>query len=309
MATVATPLGRAANPARQKPRGFWQELWRRYRKNSAAMFGLLVLGFMVFAVIFGPFLYTVDPIKPNIPQSSLQPSAQHILGTDDVGRDMLARILYGGRISLANGISAMLVALIVGTLVGAFSGFFGGKIDMILMRITEICLALPAVPVLMLIIYLFRDTLKAALGPNLGIFVLIVFVLGSLNWMTIARVVRSQFLQLKQREFVEACHALGATDWRIMFTHILPNCFGPLAVAATLAVGQAIITESVLSFLGVGFPSDTPTWGRMVADYKDWLGILNNAVLAPGVCIFLTVLSVNFIGDGLRDALDPRRRG
>lgn len=249
------------------------------------MFGLFVLGFMVLAVIFGPMIYTVDPIKPNIPQSSQQPSAQHLLGTDDVGRDMLARILYGGRISLANGISAMMVALIVGTLVGAFSGFFGGKIDMILMRITEICLALPAVPVLMLIIYLFRDTLKAALGPNLGIFVLIVVVLGSLNWMTIARVVRSQFLQIKQREFVEACHALGATDWRIMFTHILPNCFGPLAVAATLAVGQAIITESVLSFLGVGFPSDTPTWGRMVADYKDWLGILNNAVLSPGVCI------------------------
>ncbi|HQX76018.1 MAG TPA: ABC transporter permease, partial [Thermoflexales bacterium] len=283
MATVANPLARAAIPASQQPRTFAQELWRRYRKNFSAMFGLFVLGFMVLAVIFGPMIYTVDPIKPNIPQSSQQPSAQHLLGTDDVGRDMLARILYGGRISLANGISAMMVALIVGTLVGAFSGFFGGKIDMILMRITEICLALPAVPVLMLIIYLFRDTLKAALGPNLGIFVLIVVVLGSLNWMTIARVVRSQFLQIKQREFVEACHALGATDWRIMFTHILPNCFGPLAVAATLAVGQAIITESVLSFLGVGFPSDTPTWGRMVADYKDWLGILNNAVLSPGV--------------------------
>jgi len=169
-------------------------------------------------------------------------------------------------------------------------------------------LALPQLPMLMLTIYLFRDRLSRAFGPETGIFLLIVFIIGVFNWMTVARLVRASFMSIKQKEFVEAATSLGVSQIAIMARHILPNAFGPIIVAATLDVGSAIIQESVLSFLGLGFPPDTPTWGRLLYDGKDFLEIAPHMVLWPGLMIFLTVLCINYIGDGLRDALDPRSR-
>jgi peptide/nickel transport system permease protein len=235
------------------------------------------------------------------------PSRAHPLGTDDLGQDLLARMMYGGRISLAVGVIAMLIAITVGTLIGAVSGRLGGVTDHTLMRITDLFLSLPQLPLLLLIVYLFRDALKTALGPEVGVFILIVAVIGGLRWMPVARLVRAQFLSLREKEFVEAARGLGAPPLREVIRHILPNAVGPVIVAGTIDVAAAIIAESSLSFLGLGFPPDIPTWGRILFDGKDNLDFAPHWPLLPGAAIFLTVLSINFIGDGLRDALDPRK--
>jgi len=235
------------------------------------------------------------------------PSFAHPFGTDDLGQDLLARILYGGRISLSVGFAAMMVAMTVGTTIGAVAGMSRRWVGPALMWLTDLFLSLPALPLLLLVIYLFRDTLKAAFGAEGGVFVMIVVVIGGLRWMPVARLVRAQFLSLREKEFVEAARALGASRLRQVVRHILPNALGPVIVAATIDVAAAIIAESTLSFLGLGFPSDIPTWGRILYDAKDYLDIAPYWALFPGGAIFLTVLSINFIGDGLRDALDPRR--
>jgi peptide/nickel transport system permease protein len=175
------------------------------------------------------------------------------------------------------------------------------------MRITDLFLALPVLPFLLMVTYLFRDPLKKVFGPELGIFILIVCVIGALNWMVLARLVRASFLSVKQKEFVEAARCVGASDWRLMLTHILPNTLSAVIVAATVGVGSAIITESSLSFLGVGFPPDMPTWGRLLFDAQQYLDLAPHWAIFPGLLIFLAVLSINYIGDGLRDALDPRK--
>jgi peptide/nickel transport system permease protein len=234
------------------------------------------------------------------------------MGTDSLGQDILARVLWGGRISLSVGIIAAFVAVILGTAIGAVSGFFGGFSDSLLMRITDMFIALPQLPLLLLITYLFRDSMTTFFddrfnNPNLGVFVLIVTVIGVLNWMATARLVRASFLSVKEKEFIEAGRAIGATRSSLIFKHILPNVLSPIIVAATLGVGAAIITESALSFLGLGFPSDVPTWGRMLFDAKDWIQLAPHEALWPGMMIFITVLSINYVGDGLRDALDPRK--
>jgi peptide/nickel transport system permease protein len=290
------------------PRTLWGDAWRRFRKHKLAMFGAGVLIFFVIAVLVGPLIYRVSMEDIDVLKSMSGPSAEHPMGTDDLGRDILARALFGGRISLAVGMAAMLIAMTVGTLVGALSGFFGGIVDQLLMRLTEIFLALPQLPVLLLVIFLFRDTLRAVFGLELGIFLLVVTIIGVLNWMPTARVVRASFLSLRQKEFVEAATCLGVKRRSIMFRHILPNTMSPIIVSATLGVGAAIILESVLSFLGLGFPPDTPTWGRLLYDGQNFLDLAPHMVIFPGALIFLTVLSINFIGDGLRDALDPRSR-
>jgi len=237
----------------------------------------------------------------------LGPSAAHPFGTDDLGRDLLARALIGGRVSMAVGVVAVLIAISLGTFVGALAGFFGGQVDGMLMRLTDLFLALPSLPLLLMVIYLFRDPLRKSFGPELGIFLLIVLVIGILNWMPLARLVRASFLSLKQKEFVEAARCIGATNGRLMTVHILPNTLSAVIVAATVGVGQAIITESALSFLGLGFPPDVPTWGRMLYDAQNFLDLAPHWAIFPGLLIFLTVLSINYIGDGMRDALDPRK--
>ena len=214
--------------------------------------------------------------------------------------------MFGGRISIAVGITSVLLAISLGTTIGAAAGFFG-RLDNPLMRLTDLFLSLPVLPLLLVIIYLFRDSLRATFGPEIGIFIMIVGVIGVLNWMPVARLVRAQFLSLKQKEFVEAARSVGAKNGRIIVRHILPNALSPILVAATIGVGGAILTESTLSFLGLGFPSDVPTWGRILYDARNYLDIAPHWALFPGSLIFLTVLSINFIGDGLRDALDPRK--
>lgn len=232
----------------------------------------------------------------------------HPLGSDELGRDMLARVLYGGRVSLSVGVSAMLIAVTIGSLVGAISGYMGGMIDEVLSFFTNLFLSLPTLPLLLLTVYLFRDSVTAVLGIEFGMFIIVVTMVGVLAWMQTARIVRSSFISLKQKEFVEAAVCIGVKQSNIMFRHILPNAISPIIVAATLEIGGAIISESTLSFLGIGFPPDTPTWGRLVTDGSQYLQTAPHLSLIPAGLIFLTVLSINFMGDGLRDALDPRSR-
>ena len=285
----------------------WHEAGRRFLRHRLALMGAVILLIMVVAVLAGPFVYRVPIDAIDFKAKLKGPSWAHPLGTDDLGQDLLARMLYGGRISLAVGVVAMLIAITLGTLVGAVAGHVGGAVDNLLMRVTDLFLSLPALPLLLLVVYLFRDVLKKALGPEAGLFVLIVVVIGALRWMPVARLVRAQFLSLREKEFVEAARALGAPPLRQVARHILPNAVGPVIVAASLDVAAAILQESTLSFLGLGFPPDIPTWGRILSDAKDNLDFAPHWALFAGTAIFLTVLSINYIGDGLRDALDPRK--
>jgi peptide/nickel transport system permease protein len=293
-----------AKPKFVSPR---QEAWRRFRKHRMAVVSMFILGTIILGVLFGPWIWRVPINEIDFSARLAKPSLAHPFGTDDLGQDLLARMLYGGRISLAVGLAAMSVALIVGIIVGAIAGMSRGWVGSALMWLTDLFLSLPQLPLLLLVIYLFRDTLKAIFGLEVGIFVMVVIVIGGLRWMPVARLVRAQFLSLREKEFVEAARALGASKRRQVLRHILPNALGPVIVAGTIDVAAAIIAESTLSFLGLGFPPDIPTWGRLLFDAKDYLDFSAHYALFPGAAIFLTVLSINFIGDGLRDALDPRR--
>jgi peptide/nickel transport system permease protein len=304
----AVAAGRlAVAPGRTRGSSLWAESWRRFRKHRLAMLGAVLLAILVVAVVLGPFVYRVPINEIDFRAKLKGPSWAHPLGTDDLGQDLLARMLYGGRISLAVGLTAMLIAISVGTLVGALSGYAGGTTDHALMRVTDLFLCLPGLPLLLLIVYLFRDSLRQWLGPEAGMFVLIVVVIGGLRWMPVARLVRAQFLSLREKEFVEAARSLGAPPLRQIVRHVLPNSLGPVIVAGTIDVAAAILAESTLSFLGLGFPPDIPTWGRILFDAKDNLDFAPHWALFPGTAIFLTVLSINYMGDGLRDALDPRK--
>jgi peptide/nickel transport system permease protein len=288
-------------------RGLAAEAWRRFRRHRLALVGICLLGAIAAALVVGPLVWRLPVDDIDFRAKLRGPSAAHPLGTDDLGQDLLARMLYGGRISLAVGVIAMLIALTVGVVVGALAGYHGGVIDHALMRLTDLFLALPQLPLLLLVVYLFRDFVRTVLGPETGIFVLIVVVIGVVRWMPVARLVRAQFLSLREQEFVQAARGLGASPRRQILRHILPNSVGPVIVAGSLDVAAAIIAESTLSFLGLGFPPDIPTWGRILFDAKDNLDHAPHWALFPGTAIFLTVLSINYIGDGLRDALDPRR--
>jgi len=288
------------------PRSLWKDAWWQFRRHHLAMVALGTLGFLIVFTLLGPLVYHTPIDVIDFTLSLKGPSADHLLGTDDLGRDLLARAMFGGRISIAVGLTSVLIAITLGTTIGAAAGFFN-RMDNPLMRLTDLFLSLPVLPLLLVIIYLFRDSLRTAFGPELGIFLMIVGVIGVLNWMPVARLVRASFLSLKQKEFVEAARSVGARDRRIIVRHILPNAMSPILVAATIGVGGAILTESTLSFLGLGFPSDVPTWGRILYDARNYLDIAPHWAIFPGLFIFLTVLSINFIGDGLRDALDPRK--
>ncbi|HSH01279.1 MAG TPA: ABC transporter permease [Anaerolineae bacterium] len=291
------------------------DVWIQYRKHKGAMLGTIILLFLILAVTFGPMIYTVsaDEINLQAINASGLPwqenfSWSHPFGADNLGRDTLARCLVGGRISIAVGLSAMLIALVVGTTVGILAGYYP-MLDGPLMRITDMFFALPLLPLLLVVILLFRDSLRQIFGPEWGIFILIVSVIGILNWMPTARVVRGDVLALKEQEFVTAAVSIGTRSQNILLRHIFPNVLSPIMVSATLGIANAILTESALSFLGLGFPSDFPTWGRVLFDGLNFIQITPMLVFWPGLLISLTVLSVNFIGNGLRDALDPRLRG
>jgi len=296
----------AARPA-NKPNSLWAEAWKRFKRHRLAYWSLWLLGLLVAAVLIGPLFYKVGINEVDFAQKLGTPSRAHLMGTDDLGRDLLARVLYGGRISLAVGLAAMLMALTVGVTVGAVAGMARGWVDAALMWLTDLFLSLPQLPLLLLLIFLFREPLKAAFGLEVGIFILIVVVIGGFRWMPVARLVRAQFFSLREKEFVEAARALGASVPRQVLRHILPNSLGPVIVAGTIDIAAAIIAESTLSFLGLGFPPDVPTWGRILYDGRDYMDLAMHWALFPGIAIFLTVLTINFIGDGLRDALDPRR--
>ncbi|WP_426440722.1 ABC transporter permease [Bradyrhizobium genosp. P] len=297
-----------ASPSAER-RGYspWRETWRRYRRHRPAVVSAFLLLLLIAAVVLGPFMWRVSISDIDIVAGLQGPSLAHPFGTDDLGQDILARMIYGGRISLAVGLAAMLVSVFIGTLIGALAGMSRGPLGYALMWLTDLFLSLPQLPLLLMLIYLFRDGLKAAFGPEGGIFILIVLVIGGLRWMPVARLVRAQFLSLREKEFVEAARALGASQTRQIIRHILPNALGPVIIAGTIDVAAAIIAESTLSFLGLGFPPDTPTWGRILYDAKDFLDIGPHWALFPGAAIFIAVVAINFIGDGLRDALDARK--
>jgi peptide/nickel transport system permease protein len=298
---------------RIKPqRSLWGNAWRQFRKHKLAMAGLVMFMFMIVATFLGSPLYPqeIDTIDFSVSGSGI--SLAHPMGTDSMGQDLLARILWGGRISLAVGMVAALIAILVGTAIGSVAGFFGGATDTLLMRLTDLFISLPQIPLLLVISFLYRPLFyeffqKRTGSGAMGVFVMIVLVIGFLNWMPTSRLVRASFMSTKEKEFIEAARSIGASRSSQMFKHILPNVMSPIIVAATLGVGAAIIAESALSFLGLGFPSDIPTWGSMLYEAKDRFELAPHEAIFPGVMIFLTVLSVNYIGDGLRDALDPRK--
>ncbi|MDE0001580.1 MAG: ABC transporter permease [Rhodospirillaceae bacterium] len=289
------------------PRSHWTDVWQQFRTHRGALAGSFFFLLVLLGVSFGPMIWTIDPQFIDIRARNSGMSLAHPLGTDQLGRDTLARIMAGGRTSVAVGVTAMLLSILLGTAVGVIAGFFR-RLDGPLMRATDLFLALPLLPLLLVIIMLFRDSLRSAFGPETGIFILIVFVIGITSWMQAARIVRADVLAIKEREFVLAARSIGTPPWRLITRHILPNVLSPIMVSATLGIATAIITESALSFLGLGFPSDFPTWGRLLYDSTDYLQQYPERVIWPGLAISLTVLSVNYMGDGLRDALDPRIR-
>ena len=291
-----------------KHRSHWADVRDQFLTHRGATLGMIFFVFVCLAVLFGPFLWTLEPQTIDIRAKNQGPSLAHPMGTDQLGRDTFAQVLAGGQVSLAVGVTAMFLSLVLGTLVGVLAGFFR-RVDGPLMRLTDLFLALPLLPLLLVIIMLFRDTLRAAFGPETGIFILIVFVIGITSWMQTARIVRGDVLALKEREFVIAARSIGTPSHRLILRHVLPNVLSPIMVSATLGIANAIITESALSFLGLGFPSDFPTWGRLLFDSTNFMTLNPERVIWPGLAISLTVLSVNYIGDGLRDALDPRIRG
>jgi peptide/nickel transport system permease protein len=293
-----------------RPRSQARAIWDQFRTHKGALFGLIVLCLLVLFVVIGPLIWQPEKLRvaEALKVRNLGPSWRFPLGTDQLGRDMLYRMMQAGKVSLAVGFIAMMIAIFVGTTIGVLAGYFR-RLDGPLMRLTDMFLALPLVPLLLVMVMLFRDRIAGSLGPETGAFVLIVFAIGITSWMQAARIVRGEVLALREREYVLAARSIGAAPRRIILRHILPNVISPVMVAATLGVAEAIITESVLSFLGLGFPPDFPTWGRLLYDGLQYMQLYPERVLWPGLAISLTVLAVNYIGDGLRDALDPRIRG
>jgi peptide/nickel transport system permease protein len=296
----------------KKAESLLQLTFNRFIRHRAAVIGTIMLLFIILYVTVGTQLVTeASGNQTNIMNKYAVPSAVNPFGTDEVGRDVFARTIYGGQISLMIAIAAMLIATSLGTLVGLVSGYFGGWIDAVLMRFVEALLAIPALVLLLLLSrQLAGNTTEITLlGRQLSATVIIIVVIiGLTSWMRLSRIIRAQVLTLKEQEFVQAAKLLGASDLRIIFGHILPNCIAPIVVAATLEVGAAIITEAYLSFLGFGVMPPTATWGNILTRSRDVLDQYPWMWMAPGALIVITTLAINFIGDGLRDALDPRMK-
>lgn len=284
-------------------RNGWGEARQRFRRHKLALAGVIVFALIVLAVLLAG-LSPYDPSSTNLRARFLGPSLAHPFGTDDLGRDTLTRVLYGGRVSLLVGLLAMVISVALGTLVGALAGYYRGWLDSLLMRLTDMFLSVPALFVLIVLSTLLFDT---GVGTAAGGLPMIVLIIGGMSWMVVARIVRASFLAIRERTFVEAALAAGGGHARRIFLHILPNAIGPILVQATLQVAVAIIAESGLSYLGFGIQPPTSTWGNMLRDAQTSMTRYPHLAVFPGLMIFLTVISANAIGDGLRDAFDPHR--
>ncbi|PZX25651.1 ABC transporter permease [Rhodobacter capsulatus] len=290
------------------PRNQWWDVWDQFKTHKGALVGLTIFVAILGLILIGPLIWHIDPTYVDFRARNKGFSLAHPLGTDQLGRDLLARMMAGGKVSISVGLTAMSLSIFLGAAIGVLAGYFR-RLDGHLMRLTDLFLALPLLPLLLLMVTLFREPLSKGFGPEGGIFLLIVTAIGATSWMQTARIVRGEVLALKEREFVLAARSIGTPSHRLVLRHILPNVMSPIMVSATLGIASAIITESALSFLGLGFPPDFPTWGRLLFDAVDQIQLYPWRVILPGIAISLTVLSVNYIGDGLRDALDPRIRG
>ncbi|MSQ42640.1 MAG: ABC transporter permease [Chloroflexi bacterium] len=285
-----------ADPSIGKPIGLWGLAWRRFRRHRMALVGMVILLILASVSILATWISPYSPIKTSLVEMLDRPSTAHPMGTDELGRDLFTRILHGGRVSLAVGFLAVALAVSIGSTVGAVAGFYGGWVDNVLMRLVDFMIALPSIFVLILLATIY--------GTNP---VTLVLVIGGLRWMGTARQVRGAFLSLREREFVEAARCLGASPSRIILRHLLPNAIGPIIVASTLGISGAILTESSLSYLGLGIQPPMASWGNMLRNAQDQMVRAPWTAVFPGLMIFLTVIAVNSIGDGLRDALDPRK--
>ena len=310
-----------------KGASLWRDAWRRLLRNKLAVFGMVVLAVMVVAVVIGPAIiswatgYTYDSIPTdNDLVKAMAPSLKHLMGTDDAGRDILARVLQGGRISLMVGIISTTVSLIIGVSYGATAGYLGGRVDNLMMRVVDILYSIPYILIVIVLLSVFGGpstpawikwlsaTLGGAGNQGLSQIFLLFFALGLVSWLTMARVVRGQILSLKNQEFVMAARAAGVSTFGIIFRHLVPNALGPVIVYATLTVPSVMLTEAFLSFLGLGVQAPFASWGNLAYDGIKNIAIFPWQLIFPGVTMALTLFSLNFLGDGLRDALDPQTR-
>lgn len=299
METVNQPaINQTPEVQAEKSLGLWQIAARKFFRNKTAVIGLVILTIVLIVAIFAPLIATHDPERGVLSEVNKKPSSEHILGADGSGRDAFSRLVYGARLSLIIGFSAMLFTVTIGVTLGAISGYFGRWVDSLIMRATDIMLNFPFLLLVLIIVSILR---------KVDVFIFVT-VIALTSWPSITRIIRGSFLSLREQEFIMSAQTLGLSDARIIFRHLLPNAMGPIIVNATLFMAGMIITESALSFIGFGIPQPTPTWGNMLSDAlnlrvlttQPWLWV------PPGLAIVLTVLSINFIGDGLRDALDPR---
>ena len=283
--------------ASHKERSLRQQTWRRFRRYKPALYGLAFIGLLVILAVAAPLIAPYSPEAVNTRLRGDPPTSTHWLGNDDIGRDILSRLIYGTRIALLVGIGATAIAVSIGVLVGATAGFFGGKVDFLLSRLIDTLMAFPLLALLL--------TLSTVFGPSLRN---VVLVIGCTVWASYARVVRAEVLSLRERDFILAARAVGTPNRQIILRHLIPNALGPVIILASLAVGGIVILESALSFLGLGVQRPTASWGTMLSDGREYLRNYPHIAIAPGIAIALTVLAFNLVGDGLRDALDPRQK-
>lgn len=295
MASRPLEIASAAPPVRAAPRGRRRGPWQRFVRNPRAIAGAAIMLLFLLIALGGPRLAPFAPSAPHLLDILRPPGGRYLLGTDDLGRDILSRVVVASRVSLAIGVLSMLVSIVAGVLVGTLAGFLGGHVDGVLMRVTDVVLAIP--------VFFLTVAFLALFGPSVG---RLIWIIGLTAWPPTARLVRVEILALRARDFVTAVRATGASSGRIIVRHLLPNVVPVIVISATLRVGLAILTEAGLSFLGLGVQPPQPSWGNIIADGRQFLGVAWWVSFFPGLCVFLAVMAFNLVGDGLRDAFDPR---